>query len=405
MLAREQDAAIVIDGVVHVDGERARVTVRLVEAATGTRLWADNLDGASSELRGVDQPLARRAAEAVRVQVVARAYGQGVPPAAVQHYLDARVAGFGPEAAAPARRRALALAPQFAPALASHALACLDAWYIPAFPTPADWGARCERAVAAATSPRRQRRCPRPRSRSRRARCPMAVRTRRSARCAARSTSRRRASTRSSCSGGLECRVGRLASGAARLRTWPSSSRRRAPVARVMLARDAALAGDNAAAVAHLDALGDAALAPPAVMMRMRVAPWCGDDATLRSWLGRARGISDASRRVYYVELFGRTLLGEASRDEAEGSTSRACSATAKDPRLHADVTMSAVEFALRGGRRDDALGHLVRLAAMEAFVDADWLARCPLLEPVRGCAEHDGAARSAAVHAQMLAW
>ena len=149
--ARELGAALVIDGAVHVDRERARVTIRLVDAASGARLWADAIDGLRDDLLEVGQPLARRAAEAMRVQVLARAYGAGVPAAAIQSYLDARVAGSVPETL---RRldAALAIAPGFAPALARHALVSptrpgtsRSSWT-----TTPIWGARYERAVAGA---------------------------------------------------------------------------------------------------------------------------------------------------------------------------------------------------------------------------------------------------------------
>jgi eukaryotic-like serine/threonine-protein kinase len=398
--AKELGAALLVEGTIHVGTDRVRVTVRLIDARDGSQIWSESFEGHPSEVTDVDQPLARRVAEAVRWRAVVHGYADGAPPDATRWLLETR--GKGPAMDVIERlERTLAVAPMFAPALTSYAMACLDAWYIPVTPTGADWRDRCASAVARALSS-----------------APLLPETHAAAAMLALSEGRtgdalvelRRAlELAPTCVdalellGELECKVGRSIRGTKRLRLAAALDPER-PGPRVVLAREAALSGNAGEAEGHLGKLGDAVLVPPAFLMRMRIAAWLGDEATLRSLLARSRGVTDAARRVFYVEVIGRALLGEATRDEIEAHL-RSLLEIPKDPRFYANVLVHAVEIALRGDRRDDALAHLRRLAAMELFVDSAWLERCPLLAPIRGTPEHDDALRSAAVHAQALTW
>ena len=203
--------------------------------------------------------------------------------------------------------------------------------------------------------------------------------------------------------GGLECKAGHNARGVERLRLAADLQPARFGP-RVLLAREHAFAGDAAAVEREFASLGDVALVAPALIMRLRIAAWLGDDVGLRTWFARSTGLTDQAQRTFYVEMIGRGLLGEATWDEIEGYL-RPIMESPKDPRLHADTGSMAVDMALRMGRTPDALAYLQRLAAMDAFVDADWLRRCPLLASVRGTNEYDNALRSACVHAQSLSW
>jgi eukaryotic-like serine/threonine-protein kinase len=399
-VGRETGATELVDATLLVDSGRISVTARLVETARGEQLWAQTFDASVDELLSIERPLAKRVAEGVRAATLLHVLGRGVAPEAMRGYKNARAGRSGAEALH-ALERALEIAPTFAPALAAYALQCMQAWFIPVVQTPPRWGAHAASAIdrALAGAPMMPEshvassllaagrgegysavlalRCALDLAPT----CPEALET----------------------LGALECEAGRPAPGVKRLELAAKIDPTR-PEARVALARETALAGRAKEADEMLEALAAETASPPAFMLRLRIAAWNRDDRALQALATHSSGVSDPSRRVFYVELVGRGLVGAATRDEVEGHID-ALLALPKDPRLSVGVLATAVEMAMRTGRREDALRHVRRLAQTPAFMDVGWLRRCPLLAELSDVPEYAEALRSAGVHAQSLMW
>jgi serine/threonine-protein kinase len=136
-LARTLRATHVVEGSVRRDGDRLRVTVQLVDAATGLRVWSRSFDERARGVLAVQDEIRRQVVDAVGPRVVRRtaagataARGRAsVDPAAYDLYLQGRYhflnAGTFDSAqnarAAEAFRRAIARDPAYAPAWAGLA--------------------------------------------------------------------------------------------------------------------------------------------------------------------------------------------------------------------------------------------------------------------------------------------
>lgn len=136
-IGRELGAAYLLEGGVRREGGRARVTVRLVRAATGTTVWSDRQDLELSQILQAESAIAERVARQLAIELVPRQRPR-VPAAAARAATDPRahdaelrgryhLARAGPEALAQAAAElgaAVALDPTAASARSGLADAC-----------------------------------------------------------------------------------------------------------------------------------------------------------------------------------------------------------------------------------------------------------------------------------------
>ena len=143
------NAQVVVDGTVQLASNRVRIAVRLLDAAEGVQTWSDRFDAAFDDVFALQESLGRRLAEALRLELSASGQGH-VPREAVELLMRSRrelrraVMSAGEEILG-WLDRALELAPGFGPALATHAMVAVRAWWAEAAEAGASMG---ERALA-----------------------------------------------------------------------------------------------------------------------------------------------------------------------------------------------------------------------------------------------------------------
>ncbi|HEY2367829.1 MAG TPA: protein kinase, partial [Polyangiaceae bacterium] len=377
-----------VDGDVHIEGERVRITARLTLRETGAQLWREHFEGSLSSLFSFESTIAKRIAEHLRLRLTVMAFDEGVPAEAVSRYLDASAIKEGIERTEHALRlleRAVEIHPTFAPALSALALRSLTAWYIPFIPTPPDWGDTCAERVRRAEKDAPS--IPETHVASgvlhleRGAVRAAEVALRRALQLAPTSADALTAL------GELECCAGRVASGLEHARLAMDLDPG-AVIAAVTLAREDAFEGNVDRCIARLDALDDESWSPPPFLMRVRAAAWHGKTDVIRAWLSKAAGMSDASGNFPYGEILARTFLGESPYDDIAAMVSGLV-AIGKSPRFVVETRRIAAETSALLDHRDDALAHIDALGDSPAFFDVDWLARCPALQSLRSDAAY----------------
>ena len=128
----------VVDGTIQRSGERLRVKVRLVDAHSGIQSWSDRFETGLDDLLALEDEIAQRVAETLRLQLEERAHVGSAPARAVELYLQARtrlkettIGPGGPEATVEMAQEAVDLAPDFKPARPCLASALINAWALP----------------------------------------------------------------------------------------------------------------------------------------------------------------------------------------------------------------------------------------------------------------------------------
>lgn len=113
-------ATHVLDGAVRCSGQRMRVNVHLVDAATGMETWSERYDGDRSDAFALEDDIAGRVASSLRRNLAqSDRAGQSIDPAAYELYLRARqiwlmMSDVEEDQAAMLLERCVALAPDFA---------------------------------------------------------------------------------------------------------------------------------------------------------------------------------------------------------------------------------------------------------------------------------------------------
>jgi TolB-like protein/Tfp pilus assembly protein PilF len=123
-IGRSLGVAHLLEGSVRRAGEQLRITAQLVEAATGFHLWSESYDRQLVDIFAIQDEIAGSIADAMRLTLVASAQGATSDLEAYDLYLRARTLIYGRTASGlqEARTlidRALALDPDYAPALAA----------------------------------------------------------------------------------------------------------------------------------------------------------------------------------------------------------------------------------------------------------------------------------------------
>ncbi|AKF09019.1 serine/threonine protein kinase [Sandaracinus amylolyticus] len=151
-IGRSLSVDYVIDGTVQVAGPRLRVTVRLLDVATGVQQWSERFDSEVEDLFAIQEQVAQRIAESLRLSLHGVGAAGAISPEALELYVRARhrlrtANAVSPVETAEALERVIELAPDFAPAYASYATACVRAWFLPSPSSTRDWGAEAARAI------------------------------------------------------------------------------------------------------------------------------------------------------------------------------------------------------------------------------------------------------------------
>lgn len=370
----------VVDGTLHRVGDLLRVTVRLLDAATGLQTWSERHEVAIEDVLTLEEVLSRRLAESLRVEITTARPGDDVPAAAVELYLAARremhTSEFplGSNAIA-TLERALALAPQFRVALGAHAIAVVRAWWSSA-DTDRQWADEAQRSVARALAMA-------PEFAESHFASAMLAMQRGEVGAAAVGLGRALdiAPTFAEAQaylGALQCEAGRAREGVRRLQLalslqadgWRSHGG---------LARAAALDGDRERARYHVAEMqrtrGERGVS--VLSLSMRFAAWWGELDEVRTLVERHAGDGDPARGG--LVAYGRCVLGELADLEPLRLVSRGTA----NRRLSALVDQLAAEAYGVRGETELALRCLEE-ASCTALVDVDWLARCPALTSVR---------------------
>jgi TolB-like protein/Tfp pilus assembly protein PilF len=131
-IARQLKVANVLEGSVRRDGARIRVTAQLIAAASGYHLWSQTFERDAADVFKVQDEIAGAIAEQLEARLglhpAAAAGEQRIDPVAYDDYLQARAetalrAGDSLHKAADAFTRAIARAPEYAPAYSGRAFA------------------------------------------------------------------------------------------------------------------------------------------------------------------------------------------------------------------------------------------------------------------------------------------
>lgn len=141
----------IVDGGVHVVGEKLRVSVRVLDAS-GTQLTSQRFDMGMADIFELQDRAAHLIAEALRLEITTHSMKSGVPEAAVEHYLRARTilraqAFHEVAEACDLLEAAIELCPSFEPAVAAYAIAAVQTSFFPHGAPERDWGAVARAAV------------------------------------------------------------------------------------------------------------------------------------------------------------------------------------------------------------------------------------------------------------------
>jgi serine/threonine-protein kinase len=151
-IGQELGVEVVVDGTVQLAGSRLRVAARLFDVSGGFQLWNERFDGTLADVFELQDKLAKRIAEALRVKLEVLDYAALTDAEAVENYMRARRAQAkwrlrGSDGAIEHFRKVLERVPSFRPAIAGMAVACMRAWFVPVNGDPIDRAAEAEAAV------------------------------------------------------------------------------------------------------------------------------------------------------------------------------------------------------------------------------------------------------------------
>jgi serine/threonine-protein kinase len=379
-------AALLVDATLQATPKQWRVQVRLVEVPSGLQLWSDRFEAAADDPLAAQDILSKRIAEALRIELMTIAHRGGAPQEAIALYLRARrkIAGahiIGTDGAVELLEECLRLAPNFRPALASHAIACARARFFVATGAaePRDWVTTTEAAVARAVEA-----------------APDLPETHLARGMLAVQDGHWREAVRAfllalefapfyaqahEYLAQLQCEAGNIEEGVARARLTAALDPSML-IALNHVARIHALRGDREAwartmaplaAQPHFQFIG--------LVIEARVSGWFGDTERLRDILRRVDSLA-LGGRARAVVLIARAFLREYTRDELLAG-SELLLANSPSPRLFTTTCQIACEACAANDLRDEALDFLERAAASR-LIDLDWLDHCPPLAPLR---------------------
>ncbi|HZI16685.1 MAG TPA: protein kinase [Myxococcus sp.] len=381
--ARALGVELLVDGTVQSQGRTVRASLRLVEGASGTQLWSGRFDDTDEDAFALQDRLAQRMGEALRNELVIQAYRDTVPESALGLYrqistqLRSTPRGMSEESVSPLEG-ILAVAPDFLPAVAQHAVAALRAWFMRVSESERDW-----EAVARASLERACRLAPEL-AETQLARAILATQEGRwrEAVVALRGALDVAPSFAPAMQvlGSLQCEAGRAEEGMARLKLAYALEPGMA-TALFEVARCSALRGDLELYRWSMERLmAQPMLSLPTYTTRMRVAAWMGDLDEVRRCRDRLR--DEPSPVAVHAIGYCTVVLGEMEVFEAVASLD-ALLARRLNPRFASMICQLAAEEMCLRGDLEQGLRYLQK-AADSALIDMDWLERCPVLTSLR---------------------
>ncbi len=384
-VGRELGVELVVDGTVQCAGSAARVSVRLLEAQSGTQLWSGRFEYGSTDAFELQDRLVPRIAEELREELVLAAWRARVPSEVLKLYRQATLhvyetrRGVGASHSLELLEECLTLAPDFLPAMALHAVASLRVWFMSTREEARDW------ATVARESVERALRLAPELASTHLARAMLAAQQNawRSAVVSLR-TALDIAPTYPFAMqyfGNLQCEAGRADEGLLRLRSAYDISPVNQLVALFEVARCSALRGrmdDYRWAMERLEAAPY--LRIPALFMRTRVAAWTGDREELRRC--RAAIVEDPDVTARLTLLYSGVALGERDTGAVVQEVDTLISQT-NSPRFITLLCQLATEMLCLSGQAERALGYFQR-AVDTALIDLEWMDRCQSLQALR---------------------
>jgi len=385
-VGRELGVHAVVDGTVQSSGAELRLVARLIDVETGFQRWSERFEGQLEDVFVLQDRMAKRVAEALRMELVLGEHGAGASRESVEHYLQGRVlaredevTGSALEAAIDRYERALAAAPAFMLPLAAIADATVRRWFL-AQQTEGDrWAEASRRAVERALLG-----------------APGLAETQlAAARLEVQRGSFRAAALHLDAAldiaptyaaaheylGMLQCDGGRSREGVQHIllahELDPTLG-----IGGLAVLRHYALCGEIEAFERTLERLrgmpGVPLLATDLFVLRRYI--WHGELERARSMPWPPFGDSPVLRIAEPLRL---ALDERVPVEKLLHGLEDACARTG-NPRLRTTWRQVSAELLALRGARELALDALVKAEAEGMLYDADWLERCPLLDPLR---------------------
>jgi TolB-like protein len=384
----ELGADVVVDATLQATPNQIRVLARMVEVDSGLQLWSDRFEYRLDDPFEAQDRISKRLAEALRVELTTLAHRGDADPEVVALYLRARrklYAGhvLGADGALDLLEACLAAAPEFRPALASHAVACVRAWFLARQPSaelpqrdlPGDARRATERAQELAPDL----------ADSHLARGMLAVQTgewRQAVQSLVKALDIAPTYPHAlQFLAQLQCEGGNVQEGVARallaVDLEPSLRLGLLDVARVH-----ALRGELAEYERILSQVGDQPTYRfPVLQLRMRVATWNGDLETPNKIRAELHG--DLLQGYHQILIgYARSVTGDVTKPEMDAFIAGLI-ASNLSPRMYSVICQLCSEIFCVRGYTDDALAYFKK-AGESVLTDIEWVDRCPLLAPMR---------------------
>src|SRR5690606_10080503 len=129
-IGKSLGAEAIVTGSVLASGERVRVSARLVDVDNGVQLWSDRFDRGLEDVLELQEIVSQRIADALRLELDTAAHRFRTSAEAIDLYLRARRIAFERQnEAVTLLEKSLVESPDFGPAMAAHAIACVRAWW------------------------------------------------------------------------------------------------------------------------------------------------------------------------------------------------------------------------------------------------------------------------------------
>ena len=382
-VGRELGVELVVDGTVQCAGAMVRVSLRLLEAQSGTQLWSGRFEYASLDAFELQDRLIPRVSEGLREELGLAAWRASTPPEAIALYRQALPNILGSmrhDADGPLAQleQCLELAPDFGPALALHANASLRAWFLGRKDSQQDL------VAAARASVERALRLAPEQPATHLARGILAAQDNdwRLAVMALRAALDLAPTYVGALQylGTMQCEAGRADEGLVRLRLAHELSSSNLG-GLFELARCSALRGNMEEYRWAVEKLSTSPLHRlPALTLKVRVAAWTGDKDELRRCIALTADEPDFT--AVAARAYASGVLGDAEPlaflPMFEAALERASS-----PRFISMLCQIGAEQLCLTGQAELAMRYFQQ-AADTALIDLEWMDRCPALQPLR---------------------
>lgn len=383
VVGRELGVGLVADGTVQSAGKAVRVTLRLVDVASGIQLWSGRFEDSGEDVFALQDRLGRRMAEALRSELLIAAYRDQVSTEAMAVYRQGLSQVYSmprimPDELISPLERCIEEFPEFLPAQALHAVSVMRAWFMRSADQSRDWA-----AVARASVERAVRVAP-DLAETLLAKGMLATQVGdwRTAVVSLRSALDAAPTFAGALQylGSLQCEAGRADEGLDRLRLAyelePNLS-----IALYEIARCSALRGrmeDYRKTLAQL--MSFPLLHLPTLLLRMRVASWLNERDEVRHTLEELR--KEPALVARNATEYSAAILGEVALDAAMVAFDDRL-AEPLSPRFASMMCQLATEVLCLKDEPRRALLYL-RRAADTALIDLEWIDRCPALANLR---------------------